>query len=88
MLSVPTRTLFCDLLLAIGQKEKQLEIVRQVLCEQKDFEPYAAFKRIDRLNQGYLTAEDVKKFLNDNDVETELNQIQHYIRHYSKKHPG
>lgn len=34
----------------------------------KDFEPYAAFKRIDRDDTGYITCKKLCNFLKDNGV--------------------
>jgi len=44
------------LLLTYCEEEHQVESQRIKLCEEDDFEPYAAFSRIDRLNQGFITA--------------------------------
>lgn len=32
----------------------------------RDFEPYTAFKRIDRQNSGYITAQSLAKFEREN----------------------
>ncbi len=48
MLSASSQAKFCELLLRISEEEREIEVIRQVLCEQSEFEPYAAFIRIDR----------------------------------------
>lgn len=42
--------------------------MRQVLAEQRAFEPYTAFRRIDRNRNGFLTITDLEKFLLENDI--------------------
>lgn len=52
MLSQQTCHLICDFLLVFARSEKKLEVTRQILAQEAEFEPYAAFKRIDRnINQ-------------------------------------
>ena len=83
MLSYETKKQLSSLLLSLSEGERQLEIVRQILCEQPDFEPYAAFCRIDRLHQGYLTAVDIKNFLADNAIYHSEKACAAYVRRYS-----
>lgn len=48
MLSSETSTIICDFLISLARTEKKLEVIRQLLAEENEFEPYAAFRRIDR----------------------------------------
>jgi hypothetical protein len=48
---------------AISENENIVEEQRQRLTSLEEFEPYAAFKRIDRLNQDKLSAHDICNFL-------------------------
>lgn len=82
MLSFDTRNRIADVLLQIGDGERQIEIVRQILCEQVDFEPYAAFKRIDRLRKGTIDAADILEFLADNKVYYTENNCRAFIKRY------
>lgn len=68
MLSLQTELKLAHLLKSIADTEKQVEIIRQVLAEQKDFEPYTAFKRIDEFGLGYIQPADLHQFLKDNDI--------------------
>ena len=88
MLSYETRNRLADTLLGISDGERQIEIVRQILCEQVDFEPYAAFKRIDRPRKGALDALDVVRFLEDNKVHYSENNCQAFIRRYDADNDG
>lgn len=47
------------LLVAIGDAEGQLERARQRLCEIRDFAPSAAFQRLDRDSNEYITSYEI-----------------------------
>jgi hypothetical protein len=50
-------------LLITADSEIQIEKVRQALAKLVEFEPYAAFTRIDRENKGYVTGRDISVFI-------------------------
>lgn len=68
MAGVQTERKLAELLKTIADFEKEVEIVRQVLAEQSDFEPFTAFKRIDSLELGYIRVCDLHQFLKDNGI--------------------
>jgi len=82
MLSLETRNRLADLLLTISDGERQIEIVRQILCEQIDFEPYAAFRRIDRHRKTTINALDLLAFLTDNKVYYAESDCRGFIKRY------
>ena len=47
----------------IGETEMQIEFARQNLCKAANFEPYAAFQRVDRDDKGYILARDVYRYM-------------------------
>ena len=47
-----------DILVYTAEQEIGIEKLRQILAAMRDFEPYTAFKRIDRSNEGFIGAED------------------------------
>ena len=51
------------LLLAIADGEVNVEAQRQQLCSLNNFEPYAAFSRIDRKQRGVVTGGDIAEFM-------------------------
>jgi len=63
MLSQSTRYKVFLLLQAIGENEEIVEEQRQQLAKQHGFEPWAAFKRIDRMGLGKISAFDINQFL-------------------------
>lgn len=73
---------FIQLLLDVADGERQIEILRQVLCEQEDFEPYAAFKRIDRSFSGLIGTSEITLFLADNEVFRSEDECYAFVRRY------
>lgn len=57
-----------NLLVAVGDGERDLEAARQRLCEIRDFAPMSAFERLDRDMVGQLTSFEILNFLRDNSV--------------------
>lgn len=84
MLSYHSRQLLKELLTRIGQQEKQLEVVRQVLCEQPEFEPYAGFRRLDRSRKGYINHIDIHEFLLSNNFKFSEEECCIFINHYDR----
>ena len=41
----------------VAEQEIAIERLRQILAAMRDFEPYTAFKRVDRNNTGYINGE-------------------------------
>jgi hypothetical protein len=65
-ISYDTKLKLKDLFVCLAQEETKIERLRQVLASIPDFEPYAAFKRIDRLSTGHLTPKSICKYLREN----------------------
>lgn len=83
MSCTPTTKLVCDFLLTLARSEKKIELLREKLCEIEDFEPYASFRRIDRDCKNFINVEDIKIFLQENDLFFEEEIIRNtFISHY------
>ncbi|CAK75610.1 unnamed protein product (macronuclear) [Paramecium tetraurelia] len=52
-----------DFLMECAKIERTIEISRQFLTKFPTFHPYQAFKQIDQLNDGYITAQTIQVFL-------------------------
>ncbi|CAD8056946.1 unnamed protein product [Paramecium primaurelia] len=52
-----------DFLMECAKIERTIEISRQFLIKFPTFHPYQAFKQIDQLNDGYITAQTIQVFL-------------------------
>jgi hypothetical protein len=59
MISYDTKLRLKDLFVCYAEEELAIEKLRQVLSSIKEFEPYAAFKRIDRDDLGYITSKKI-----------------------------
>jgi hypothetical protein len=58
-ISYDTKLKLKDLFVCLADEELGIEKLRQVLASIKEFEPYAAFKRIDRDDTGFLTSKKI-----------------------------
>ena len=63
MLSIETEARVAKRLLNLAEGEKSVEINRQVLADQIDFDPYKAFKRIDTRGKNIIDEFDIVDFL-------------------------
>ena len=55
-----------ELLLFIADQELAIEKMRQILAAIRDFEPYAAFKRIDRDASGFIGTKELCQLEREN----------------------
>lgn len=49
--------------MTIADEELNIEKFRQSLAAFKEFEPYAAFTRIDRENKGFINGKDLSTYI-------------------------
>src|SRR4051794_36183605 len=88
MLSVSGRIRLQSLLIDISNQEKQIEVLRQVLAEQADFEPYAAFRRIDRQRKGFVTNVDLWEFIQEHEYPFSKEDCYSFINRYDLDEDG
>ena len=90
-LSSIVRSRLAGLMITVAEEEVSIERQRQSLCRLIDFEPYAAFSRIDRENKGYICGKEIKDFLVENGyhhlLEAETNYIIKYFDSCPSEHP-
>jgi Ca2+-binding EF-hand superfamily protein len=55
-----------EIFLSIGHREIRIEILRQILSSQMDFEPYICFKRIDQSNNGTIGVNELFRLMKIN----------------------
>lgn len=65
-----------------------MELSRQTLCENRDFEPYSAFKRIDRLSSGFVSPLDIRDFLDVNRIFATESECRAIVRQYDSDEDG
>lgn len=83
MISITTEYKLASLLQALSNGEKDIEISRQVLAERSAFEPYTAFKRINRIGTGSLSVYQVLDFLRENNFPVLEKDVRNVFRLYS-----
>jgi hypothetical protein len=54
-----SKTRLKKLLIFVATQEIDIEKLRQITCAMRDFEPYTAFRRIDRNCSGLIDANDL-----------------------------
>ncbi len=75
----------CHIFFNLARSEKKVEIIKEMLCQWEEFEPYSAFKRLDRSNRNAINAMDIQRFLQENKLIYEDSIIQNtFIKHYDR----
>ena len=82
MLSYQISSKLGALLLSISVGEQEIEKYRQNVCKFKDFEPYAAYQRIERRQGGFITAKGIVNFLADNKIYYSEEQCGIFIQRF------
>jgi len=85
MLSLTTEARLADLIGAIAENERQLEIRRQDLTRDLLFSPYSSFYSLDKLKAGYLTSYDIRSFLRDNGMEISLEEANKIVEVFGNR---
>ena len=68
MLGISTQYKLKDFFKTVADEELVVERQRQILASLPDFEPYAAFSRINRNRDEVVTALEIYNFLRDNGI--------------------
>jgi Ca2+-binding EF-hand superfamily protein len=68
MLGYESERRLTNLLVAVGDGERDLEVARQRLCSIRDFATHSAFERVDRNCSGTISSIELINFLRDNSV--------------------
>lgn len=63
MLGLDTQYKLREFLRTIAERELDIERQRQILAEIRDFEPYAAFCRLNRHQDKRITADEIYNYL-------------------------
>ncbi len=63
MFSIETEARIAKIFLAIIDGEQNSDSIRQLLAQQKDFDPYNSFRILDKDNKNYLNQYDILNFL-------------------------
>jgi len=87
-LASKTKSKLAELLLVLGEEELTVEKARQRLADCSSFEPYAAFTRIDRENQGSISSRQINDFLKEQGVRHLFDQECAYLVNYFQEEKG
>ena len=81
-----------EIMVVIGQREVEIELVRQFLASHIDFEPYMVFKRFDQKNSGLITAVHLLKVMKENGYrdlqKTDFSKMLIYFNISNKQTPS
>lgn len=88
MIGLTTENKLANFFRAIIDGEKDIELSRQSLAEQPDFEPSTAFKRIDRLSFGTLSYSTFSDFLRDNSIVATSKDLSNLYKIYDSNADG
>ena len=83
-----TKEAICNFVINICMKERFIELKRQLLCDNSDFEPYLAYSRLTRDSKEGITAGCIYSYLNENSIQTNLKRCQVLVNHYSAVSDG
>ncbi|OMJ66559.1 hypothetical protein SteCoe_36556 [Stentor coeruleus] len=81
-LSLETERRLSDFIFSICEGEKEVEQARINLSENRDFDPYSAFREIDRLGLGSISYLNIRDFLDKNRVSCTNQEIISMIKQY------
>jgi len=87
-LSLETESRLAEFFKTVSQCERDVELCRISLCENRSFEPYSAFQHLDRLGNGYLNFLDIREFLDRNRVVMSDFEITQLVKQYDSDSDG
>jgi len=89
MLSKETLKLACDLMINLARQEKKVEINRQVLGQNLDFDAYQVFAYLDKESKNYINEINIINFLqNRNGIPATIAEIEYLIFLYDENFDG
>jgi len=87
-LSLETERRLAGFLIDVAQGEKEIEQARVLLAENRDFEPYSAFRAIDRLSLGNISYLDIRDLLERNRLVGGVSELHALIKQYDSDQDG
>lgn len=87
-LSLETERRLAGFLYQVAEGEKEIEQSRILLSENRDFEPYSAFRAIDRLSLGNVSYLDIRDLLERNRLIGGTAELQALIKQYDSDQDG
>ena len=88
MLSIETEDRLAAIIKEVADSENHIEVNRLMLAEQTEFEPYSAFKRLDKFDNGFISHGDIVAFYRDNAVFCADSEAYYILRYWDTNHDG
>jgi Ca2+-binding EF-hand superfamily protein len=89
MLGLETQYKLKEFLQTVAELELQVERQRQLLATLSDFEPFAAFQRVNRNGDDIVTGLEIYNFLRDNGVNhATLKEVQLIVKYFDLDNDG
>lgn len=82
------KTPISNFVMKICTQERFIELKRQLLCDNSDFEPYVAFQRLTRSGNSGITPSNIQRFLSENLIDMSLDSCRNLVSHYDADQDG
>ena len=79
-----TLSLITDMLLNISHFENDIELSRQILNSNNDYDPWLLFRAIDISNKNSLKVNDILQFLHKYDIPVNQTEVERLITFYDE----
>jgi Ca2+-binding EF-hand superfamily protein len=83
-----TNVTLAKLLISVLEHENSIEVVRELLADNLDFDTFQVFKSIDLTNKNYINESDLKEFLKQYRVTFNNYEIKQIIAFYDSNLDG
>lgn len=77
-----------NFIIQVCLKERYIELRRQMLCDNSDFEPYVAYSRLSRDEKKGISARSIQNFLKENSIPVPLMKCSNLVEHYDTDKDG
>lgn len=89
MLGYESESRLKNLLVAVGDGERNLEAARSRLSSIRDFAPHSAFQRLDRDGNGYISSHELLNYLRDHrNFTTSESETYRLVRFFDSDEDG
>ena len=86
MSSSEIEKILAKIFIHLAKGERKIEILRQVLCENEDFNVFKLFKLLDKENKNYIDCTSIINFFNSKGISANNNEVQLLILFYDQNY--
>ena len=87
-LSLETERRLANFIYSVSEGEREIEQLRILLSENRDFDPYSGFRAIDRVSIGNISYLDIREFLERNRIPANTAELASLIKQYDSDQDG